>query len=417
MTKSATKYIRIAFTSLVLLLLIIYYVILPKYAATMDAGMNKAAVPAPYHVSEAARTLHKTLIVADLHGDFLLWNRDFLTKSDYGLIDLPRMQEGNLSLQAFTIVSKVPKGINIHNNTADSDQITLLAFAQHWPFKTLSSLKERALFQSQKLHSYAKKSNGDFIIIKTKSDLANFINARRSGKRTTAGFLGIEGAQVLEGKISNVKTMYDAGFRMMAATHFFDTELGGSAHGESLGGITDFGREVFKEMQQRGMLIDVAHASPALIDDVLALATTPIVSSHTGVRGTCDNQRNLSDDHVKGIAKTGGVIGIGFWNVATCELSVASIVKAIKYTVDLVGINHVALGSDFDGAIEAPFDSSGMALITEELLKQGFSDDDIRKIMGENTLRVLGQTLPLTADVATLFRTNRLKEPKVSAEQ
>jgi len=379
---------------LIAVLLAVYYIALPKYAAQMDAKMNKAAYPAPYPVSAEAQRLHDSLIVADLHADFLLWNRDLLEKNDRGLVDLPRMQEGNLSLQAFTIVSKVPKGINIHKNTGDTDQITLLALAQHWPLASLSSLKERALYQSKKLHDFEKQSDGRFLILKTKRDLEKYLAARRNGDRLTAGFLGIEGAQVLEGDIANVKAMYDAGFRMMAATHFFDTELGGSAHGVSLGGLTDFGRAVFQDMQQRGMIIDIAHASPALIDDILGFATTPVVSSHTGVRGTCDNQRNLSDEHIRGVARTGGVIGIGFWDVAVCELSPKAIVKAIKYTVDLVGVDHVALGSDFDGAIEAPFDASGMAQITEELMIQGFSEEDIRKIMGENTVRVLGAVLP-----------------------
>ncbi len=386
--------IKLVFIIIVGALLVIYYIGLPLYASRMDAKMNRATVPAPYQVSVAAQTLHDSLIVADLHADFLLWNRNFLKKNDYGLVDLPRMQEGNLSLQAFTIVSKVPKGINIHKNTGDTDQITLLTLAQHWPFKSLSSLKERALFQSRKLHDFAEKSNGKFVIIKTKGELANFMSARAKREKLSAGFLGIEGAQILEGNIANVKVMYDAGFRMMAATHFFDTKLGGSAHGVSLGGLTNFGRQVFQEMQQRGMLIDIAHASPALIDDILAFATTPVVSSHTGVRGVCDNQRNLSDDHIKGIAATGGVIGIGFWDVAVCDFSAEAIVKAIKYTAELVGVDHVCLGSDFDGAIESPFDASGMALITEELIKQGFSEKDIRKIMGENTVRVLSQVLP-----------------------
>ena len=126
----------------------------------------------------------------------------------------------------------------------------------------------------------------------------------------------------------------------------------------------------------------------------MKFATTPVVSSHTGVQGTCQNQRNLSDDHIRGIAKTGGVVGVGFWDVAVCDFSAEAIVKAIKYTADLVGVDHVALGSDFDGAIEAPFDATGMPLITEERMKQGFSEQDIRKIMGENTIRVLGQVLP-----------------------
>ncbi|VAV99352.1 Microsomal dipeptidase, partial [hydrothermal vent metagenome] len=160
------------------LFLIIYYAALPEYAAYMDANMNKTTTSPPYSVNNRAQKLHDSLIVADLHADFLLWNRDLLERHDYGLVDLPRMQDGNLSLQAFTIVSKVPKGLNIHKNTADSDQITLLALAEHWPFKSLASLKERALYQARKLHDYAKKSGGQFIIIKTKGELADFIAAR-----------------------------------------------------------------------------------------------------------------------------------------------------------------------------------------------------------------------------------------------
>ncbi|NOZ43192.1 MAG: peptidase M19 [Alphaproteobacteria bacterium] len=388
------KKIKIFAVIIAAVILALYYIALPDYASHMDATINKAKTPPPYAVSAAAQKLHNSLIVADLHSDFLLWNRDFLKKNDYGLVDLPRMQEGNLSLQAFTVVSKVPKNLNIYRNTGDSDQITLLAFAEHWPTKSLFSLKQRALYQSRKLHQFAKRSNGQFVIIKTKADLASFIAARKAGKKITAGFLGIEGAQVLEGDIANVKVMYDADFRMMAATHFFDTKLGGSAHGVSHGGLTDFGRKVFQQMEKRGMLIDVAHGSPALIDDVLKMATSPVVDSHTGVRGICDNPRNLTDDQIRGIARTGGVVGVGFWKIATCGLSPTAIVRTIKYIVKLVGVDYVGLGSDFDGAIEAPFDASGMALITQELMKQGFSDQDIRKIMGGNTLRVLAQVLP-----------------------
>jgi len=131
-----------------------------------------------------------------------------------------------------------------------------------------------------------------------------------------------------------------------------------------------------------------------MIDDVLALATTPVVSSHTGVKGTCDNQRNLSDRQIRGIARTGGVIGIGVWNTAVCGKNAVAMVRAMKYVRDLVGIDHVALGSDFDGAVNAMFDVSGLSLITEELMNQKFTEEEIRKIMGENVVRVLLETLP-----------------------
>jgi microsomal dipeptidase-like Zn-dependent dipeptidase len=151
---------------------------------------------------------------------------------------------------------------------------------------------------------------------------------------------------------------------------------------------------LLQRAEQLGMLIDVAHASAAMVDDVLALATRPVLSSHGGVRGTCDNHRSLSDAQARGIAASGGVIGIGFWPRATCGDDVAAIVRALRYAVDLVGIEHVALGSDFDGAVQAPFDASGLPLLTEALLQAGFTPVEIEMLMGGNVLRVLQTTLP-----------------------
>jgi len=147
-------------------------------------------------------------------------------------------------------------------------------------------------------------------------------------------------------------------------------------------------------MEQSHIIVDLAHASARTIADVLALAHQPVVVSHTGVKGTCDNQRNLSDDQLKRIAATGGIVGIGFWDTAVCGQDAPAIAKAIRYSVDLIGVDHVALGSDFDGSITAPFDASAEALVTEALLDQNFTDEEIGKIMGGNVLRVLSDNLP-----------------------
>lgn len=260
--------------------------------------------------------------------------------------------------------------------------------------KSWSSLKERALYQSRRLHEFAAKSGGKLTLIKTKLDLENYLTRREKDQAITAGFLGLEGAQVLEGNAENVNAMFEAGYRMMAPTHFFDTEIGGSAHGIAKGGLTATGKEVIRRMEEKKMFVDLAHASAKTIDDVLALATRPIFVSHTGVKGTCDNNRNLSDGQLRGIAKTGGVIGIGFWETAICGQDATAIAKAIRYTANIAGIDHVGLGSDNDGAVIAPFDISGVTLITEALLQEGFSEDEIRKIMGGNVLRVLRENLP-----------------------
>ena len=142
------------------------------------------------------------------------------------------------------------------------------------------------------------------------------------------------------------------------------------------------------------MLIDLAHASRALIDDVLAVSTRPLLVSHTGVEGTCPGPRNLSDQHLKAIAAGGGVIGIGYWDGAVCDTSVAAIVRAIRYSTELIGIQHVALGSDFDGAVHTPFDTTGLAQLTQGLLEAGFSADEITAIMGGNVRRLLLESLP-----------------------
>jgi len=151
---------------------------------------------------------------------------------------------------------------------------------------------------------------------------------------------------------------------------------------------------MIKRMEAKRMIVDVAHASAAVIDDVLAMATRPVLVSHSGVKGTCDNQRNLSDEQLKGIAGTGGVIGIGYWETAVCGTDAKAIAKAIRYTANLVGVDHVGLGSDFDGAVVTPFDTTGLVQITDALLAEGFNDDEIGRIMGRNVLRVLIQNLP-----------------------
>jgi microsomal dipeptidase-like Zn-dependent dipeptidase len=147
-------------------------------------------------------------------------------------------------------------------------------------------------------------------------------------------------------------------------------------------------------MEARRMLVDVAHASSRTIDDVLALATRPVVASHTGVRASHDSIRNLSDDHVRGIAATGGLIGIGFWPTATGGEDAAAIGRAIAAAAVLAGVDHVALGSDFDGAVPVPFDATGIFQVTDALISEGFSDAEIGAIMGGNALRLLAESLP-----------------------
>jgi membrane dipeptidase len=356
----------------------------------VERGQNKVRRPPPYDVAPETRRFHDTLFVADLHADALLWNRALLSDGSDGHVDIPRLAQGGGALQVFGVVTQVPRGQNYAANDLRSDLITPLAILQRWPLSTWTSPKQRALYEAAK----ATRSGGRFTVIETVAQLDRFVEQRRSDAQRVAGVLAIEGLQAIEGQLANLDVLRDAGFRMMGLTHFFDNRVGGSAHGVTKGGLTELGRQVVRRMEEQHIIVDLAHASPRVSDDVLAMATRPLVVSHTGLKGTCDNIRNLSDDHVRRIAASGGVIGIGYWDAAVCDVSVAGIVQAIRYAVSIAGVDLVSLGSDFDGSTTAPFDTTGVPLITEGLRNAGVRDADIAKIMGANVLRVLRQTLP-----------------------
>ncbi|PKO44761.1 MAG: peptidase M19 [Betaproteobacteria bacterium HGW-Betaproteobacteria-3] len=360
----------------------------------LDKRMNGLSLAPPYNANAQALALHRRLFIADLHDDALLWSRDLLTRHDYGHSDFPRLQEGRVSLQVFSTVTKTPRGLNFERNAADTDNITMLVMAQRWPQRTWGSLLQRALYQGEKLHKAAAGSGGRMQVVRTRADLAAmFRDAAPAGGRLAA-VLATEGLHPLEGKLENVDRLFDAGFRMAGLTHFFDNEVGGSAHGLDKGGLTPFGKQVVRRLEDRKMIVDLAHASPKVIDDVLAMAQRPLLVSHTGVQGTCPGPRNLSDAHIKGIAATGGVIGIGYFEGAVCGLDAVAIIKAIRHAVDIAGVKHVALGSDFDGATRVAFDTTGLVLLTQGLLESGFSEADVADIMGGNVLRLLATQLP-----------------------
>jgi membrane dipeptidase len=355
---------------------------------TIEPHYNRVLRSSPYHASAAAQELHRTLFISDLHADSLLWGRDLRQRSATGHLDFPRLREANISLQTFTVVTTIPGKLNIEHNESSSDMVRYLAIANHWPVNTWSSPKNRALYQAKRLHQFADESKGQIVILRSRRDLVSL------KPHQIAVFLGAEGAQPLEGNLDNLDTLYAAGFRMMSPTHFTDTVIGGSASGAHKGGLTALGREWVRAMESKKMIIDLAHASPATIHDVTTLATRPVVVSHTGVKGTCNNNRNLSDDQLRAVTRTGGVVGIGYWQNASCGTDAAAVARAIRYAAGVVGVEHVALGSDFDGATTMPFDVTGLPTITDALLKERFSEKDIRLIMGENVRRVLLEDLP-----------------------
>lgn len=355
----------------------------------IEGSMNKVATGPLPRVTAETKRLHASLPIADMHADTLLWRRSLLESSTTGQVDLPRLLEGNVALQIFSSVTKTPKHQNYDSNGADTDNITLLTIAQMQPPATWRSLLERSLFHARKLDRAAAGSNGKLRVIRTPADLDALLADRLRGKRIVGGMLSIEGLQDIEGRIENLDRLYDAGFRMAGLAHFFDNEVTGSMHGVNKGGLSPLGMQVIRRMEARGMIVDVAHSSHAAVAQILAMAKRSVVSSHGGVQATCNVNRNLTDAEIQGIARTGGVIGIGYWDGAVCGTSPAHIVRAIAHVRDLVGIDHVGLGSDFDGAVTTGFDTSQLAVVTQALVDAGFTPADIAKVMGGNVLRVV----------------------------
>ncbi|MEG3088027.1 dipeptidase [Sphingomonas sp. PB4P5] len=371
--------------ALIIVAALAFFALAPGIA---ERSMNKVA-PVALNITPRARALHTTLQVADMHADTLLWNRDLLARSTRGQVDLPRLQQGNVALQVFSSVTKTPKGQNYDANSANSDNITMLAIAQLQPVRTWNSLLQRSLWHAIKLNRAASASNGQFRVIRTAAELEALLAARANGQKIVGGMLSIEGLQDLEGKLANLDTLYAAGFRMAGMAHFFDNEVAGSMHGEAKAGLTPLGRQVIARMERIGMIVDIAHASHATVAEILRVATRPVVASHGGVQATCAVNRNLTDAEIKGVAATGGVVGIGYWDAAICGTDPAKVAAAIAHVRDVAGIDHVGLGSDFDGAVTTGFDTSQLAVVTQALLDRGFSDADIAKVMGGNVLRVI----------------------------
>ncbi len=362
-----------------------FFGVAPGY---LEASMNRIDGKELIKVSPEAEALHQSLLIVDLHSDTLMWKRNLLDPANRGHQDLPRLQAGNVALQVFSSVTKTPRGQNYDSNSGDSDNITPLVIAQLQPRKTWSSLLERSLFHAAKLDRAVAGAEGRLLKVSDETSFDRLLAAHKPGG-TVGALLSIEGLQNLEGKLDNLDKLYTAGFRMAGLVHFYDNDVAGSLHGVNKGGLTPFGRQVMGRMEELGMIVDIAHCSHQCVSEILAAARRPVVSSHGGVQAVCKVNRNLSDEEIRGVARTGGVIGIGYWDAAICDTSPRAIAKAIRHVRDLVGIDYVGLGSDYDGGTTVRFDTSHLVQITQALMDEGFTADEIRAVMGGNALRLI----------------------------
>ena len=381
--------------------------------------MGQLGGSSPPPLNAQAQSLHAKLLVVDLHAATLMWSRDLLEQGKGGHLDLPRLTDGNVALQVFSAASRLSWRGAAHGRR-DSPQggpaydlMTPLAIAQLWPPRTWASDLQRVLYQADELRQLVRRAGSRLVNVRSQADIDRLLLARSQAEanglsRPVGVMLSVDGPDALGSRLENLDALFDAGFRMAVPP-----SVPGTNRGRQLGpgmaaaseesprqvvsdtvGNTLIARQWLRRMEEKGMVVDVAHASAPTLQMVLDNATRPVVASHTGLRGTCDNPRNLSDAEARGIAATGGVIGIGFWRDAVCGLSVDAIVNAIRHAVRLVGVDHVALGSNFDGGSPTPIDAAGLAHLTHGLTAAGFSDEDIAKLSGGNALRVFRSVLP-----------------------
>lgn len=313
-------------------------------------------------------TVHNKAFVIDLHNDVLekvVYGYDLGSYHTFNHSDIPRFREGGVDAQMMSL-------------WVDPSRYPSTAYQQ-----TLAMIDS---FQSQ--------LNQNTSTIAQAKNSREIDSLHKIGKFTA--ILVVEGGHSIENNIEKLKALYTKGVRYMTITWNNSTSWATAAADpqSATKGLSDFGRQVIKSMDSLGIIIDVSHVGKKTIEDILTVTTNPIIASHSGVRTLRNHYRNLTDEQIISIANTGGVIGIVFYPPFLSSASSATIdtvIKHIDYIKNLVGIDHIALGSDFDGIERTVIgleDVSKFPNLTLALLKRGYTNAEIRKILGENFMRV-----------------------------
>ena len=358
-----------------------------------DRYTNRVVKGSERKPREETSDFHNELFVADLHADICLWRRDHMKKNKRGHVDLPRLIEGNVSLQFVTVPTKLVLTRRLPRFFL-TDLFFWSAMMSLQRVRTWFFVSARAELQLERVSSWIEKSRGSLKLIRNSNDIQSLSEEQSSSGQGIGIMLGLEGAHVLQGRF-NVNWLVEQGFRVVGITHFNDTRFGDSAHGWRRAGLTSAGQDLVKDLDKNGIIIDLAHCSEQLISDVIDMynegdLTRPPIVSHTGIKGVHNHRRNISDEQAIAVAKAGGLIGITFFRPALPQNSVEAVGKVVLYLINILneagleGVRHVAFGSDFDGAVRTVIDSSGWPQITEMLIELGISEEDIQLLMGEN---------------------------------
>ena len=388
-----------------------------RAAACVLGGLFVATIVAGDNISERAKKLHFSSIVVDTHDDTtqrLLDDKfDLGDRHPDGSIDIPRMREGNLGAIFFSIwiPSKITGPEAVH----------------------------KALDQISAVREQGRKHPKDITLATTAEEIRR---AHKEGK--IAALMGVEGGHMINGDLAVLRRFAALGVRYMTLTHSGNDEWADSSTDKAVhNGLTEFGKDVVREMNRLGVIVDISHVSDKTFYDVLEVSKAPLFASHSSCRAICDAPRNMTDQMMKDLAAKGGVVHINYHvgflsqefrdaekkdpkineEIAlqvrqrcggdgneACQLlegdkitrefvalgrlprvDYAKIIEHIDHAVKVAGIGHTGLGSDFDGA-NMPYgmeDATMLPKITDALLKKGYSEGDVRKILGENTLRVM----------------------------
>lgn len=317
--------------------------------------------------SERARGFHRTALVLDLHCDSIMSERDLLVRSEQGHLDLPRLEEAGVRAQVFAIWSDPNK---LRPGEYEPHVVDGVA--------RLKTLCDRAPDR------IAPALTPDELAAVTKSD-------------RIAAVLGVEGGHALEGRLDRLERWWQYGVRLLTVTWCNSNELADGGWDEETphGGLSALGREAVKTMNRLGMLVDVSHCSDKAFFQILDSSSVPVVASHSGVRALCNHPRNLTDEMLRRLAENRGVVGVvflpAFLSGTEGVATVDHVVNAIDHAVQLIGPDHVGLGSDWDGFGAAPAgleDVSKLPAVTEGLLRRGYPTDGIEKVLGRSFLRV-----------------------------
>ncbi len=351
---------------------------LAAFSAPNAGAAGKNSKLTEEQIMKKAQKLHERMITVDTHVDF---EPDLATpgrnpgqRLDNQKVDFVKMSEGGLDAVFFAVYV---------GQTALTKE-------------NYETVYKDAMDKFNAAHRMCSVYNADVAALAlTPDDIAK---NKKAGKKSV--LIGVENGFAMGEDIENLRYFYDLGARYMTITHMGVNQLADSSDPKKdlpaglYGGLSPLGREVIREMNSLGMMIDISHVGPESVNDILAMTKAPIIASHSGCRALCDVDRNLTDDQLKAIARNGGTVQIvayaGYLKSPREEANLSVLVDHIDYAVKLIGIDHVGIGSDFDGGggVKGFQDPSDCMNITAELIRRGYSDSDIAKIWGGNLLRV-----------------------------